>query len=117
MNTSTDTLNSRFAIPGQLSFNETLPGFPVVEIQTASASARVALHGAHVLAWQPTGQQPVIWLSKAALFESGKPIRGGVPVCWPWFGALAGKSMHGFVRKTERSSSRRAPQFSGFTIK
>jgi glucose-6-phosphate 1-epimerase len=51
-----------------------------------------------VLSWQPTGQAPVIWLSKAAVFESGKSVRGGVPVCWPWFGAREGNTAHGFVR-------------------
>jgi glucose-6-phosphate 1-epimerase len=51
-----------------------------------------------VLTWQPAGQKPVIWMSEAAVFESGKSVRGGVPVCWPWFGAKEGQTAHGFVR-------------------
>ena len=98
MNTTLDTLSTRFAIADHVSFSESAPGLPVVEIRTAHASARVSLYGGHVLAWQPTGQKPVIWVSKAALFEPGKAIRGGVPVCWPWFGPLAGQPLHGFVR-------------------
>ena len=70
----------------------------MAHVTTAQASASIALHGGQLLSWQPIGQQPVIWLSKAALFESGKPVRGGVPVCWPWFGAVPDKPAHGFVR-------------------
>jgi glucose-6-phosphate 1-epimerase len=70
----------------------------VADIQTAHASARVALQGAQVLAWQPAGQQPVLWVSKAAVYAPGKGVRGGVPVCWPWFGARDGLPAHGFVR-------------------
>lgn len=93
-----DTLNTTFGLPGALHFDELTPGLPVAHISTPLASASVALHGGHVLAWQPAGQPPVIWVSKAAIFEEGKPVRGGVPVCWPWFGAVPGKAMHGFVR-------------------
>lgn len=62
--------------------------------------ARVALQGAQVLDWHPTGSVfPVIWTSGAAVYQQGKGVRGGVPVCWPWFGAgEAGKPAHGFVR-------------------
>lgn len=58
--------------------------------------------GAHVWAWQPDGvEHPVIWMSAAAQFEEGRPIRGGVPICFPWFGP--GRSgdlepLHGFAR-------------------
>lgn len=98
MTTNLETLNASFALPDALHFVELAPGLPVAEIHTPLASARVALHGGHVLNWQPAGQKPVLWVSKAAIFEAGKPVRGGVPVCWPWFGAVPGKPMHGFVR-------------------
>jgi glucose-6-phosphate 1-epimerase len=98
MTSNLDTLNSSFAIADALHFSQVRPGLPVAEIKTPLASARIALHGGHVLSWQPTGQKPVLWVSKAAIFEEGKPVRGGVPVCWPWFGAVPGKPMHGFVR-------------------
>ncbi|MDR3369215.1 D-hexose-6-phosphate mutarotase [Rhodoferax sp.] len=98
MTSTLDTLNTSFAIANALHFSEANPGLPVAEIHTPLASARVALHGGHVLSWQPAGQKPVLWVSKAAIFEAGKPVRGGVPVCWPWFGAVPGKPMHGFVR-------------------
>ncbi len=95
---NTVALNQQFAMPGQLHFEECGPGLPVAYVTTAQANASVALHGGQLLSWQPSDQQPVIWLSKAALFESGKPVRGGVPVCWPWFGAVPDKPAHGFVR-------------------
>jgi glucose-6-phosphate 1-epimerase len=93
-----DSLNTSFALPGVLHFAEAAPGLPVAEITTPLARARIALQGGQVLAWQPAGQQPVIWVSKAAFCEPGKVVRGGVPVCWPWFGARGDLPAHGFVR-------------------
>jgi glucose-6-phosphate 1-epimerase len=93
-----DDLNARFALSGHLHFVDAGAGLPTAEISSPLASARVALQGAQVLAWQPTGHKPVIWVSKAAVFEAGKAVRGGVPVCWPWFGAREGLPAHGFVR-------------------
>ncbi|MHB1246406.1 MAG: aldose epimerase family protein [Sulfuriferula sp.] len=99
MQQHTDMLNQQFAIASRLEFVDAAAGVPVVEITTPHASARIAVQGAQVLEWQPTGQQPVLWVSRAALYQPGKGVRGGVPVCWPWFGAgEAGKPAHGFVR-------------------
>ncbi|HSO45586.1 MAG TPA: D-hexose-6-phosphate mutarotase, partial [Rhodoferax sp.] len=98
MNQNIDTLNHRFGLAGALHFVNGSGDLPVAEIQTPLASARVALQGAHLLAWQPAGSAPVIWLSQAAVFAPGQPVRGGVPVCWPWFGAREGLPMHGFAR-------------------
>ena len=98
MNPSIDTLNHRFGLPGALQFVKGSGDLAVAEIQTPLASARLSLQGAHLLAWQPAGAEPVIWLSKAAVFAPGQPVRGGVPVCWPWFGAREGLPMHGFAR-------------------
>jgi glucose-6-phosphate 1-epimerase len=91
-------LNARFAIVGRLRFMEVAPGLPIIDVQTPLASARVALQGAQVLAWRPEGMPPVLWLSGAAVFAPGKAVRGGIPVCWPWFGERPGHSAHGFVR-------------------
>lgn len=93
-----ETLNSRFAIPGRLRFQDAAPGLPVAEITTPDAMARVAVQGGQVLEWQPNGHKPVIWVSKAAVYQPGKGVRGGVPVCFPWFGQLGDKGVHGFVR-------------------
>jgi glucose-6-phosphate 1-epimerase len=92
------TLNTAFALANALRFADALPGLPVANIHTPLGNASVALQGGQLLTWQPAGHKPIIWVSKAAVFEANKPVRGGVPVCWPWFGALAGKTAHGFVR-------------------
>ena len=76
-------------------------GLERLAIATARATAEVYLHGAHVTAWQPAGAAPVLWVSRDSLFDADKPIRGGVPVCFPWFAAHATDTsapMHGFAR-------------------
>lgn len=70
---------------------------PVLVINHPRTRAAIALQGAQLLAWQPGGEKPVIWLSDKTPFTSGKAIRGGVPICWPWFGP-AGEPAHGFAR-------------------
>lgn len=77
-------------------------GLPMLRAETARASAQVYLHGAHLTAWTPAGQRPVIWTSDHARFAAGKAIRGGIPICFPWFGpgrepGLAPPA-HGFAR-------------------
>ncbi len=76
---------------------------PVIEIHNDHASATISLQGAHLLSWVPAGENEVIWLSEDAIFLLGKSVRGGVPVCWPWFGAHesdASYPAHGFSRTT-----------------
>jgi glucose-6-phosphate 1-epimerase len=60
----------------------------VLRISNRHADATIALQGAQLLEYTPRGEQPVIWLSKQAAYQRGQGVRGGVPVCWPWFGAL-----------------------------
>lgn len=58
-------------------------------------------HGAHVAEFAPTGKENILWLSESSCFEGDKPIRGGIPICWPWFGAHpadSDKPSHGFAR-------------------
>jgi len=89
-------------LPDCITLEEPAPGYPVLVIRHASASARIALNGAHVMEWQPAGQaHPVLYLSPDAILENGRPIRGGIPVCWPWFNAHptdASQPMHGIAR-------------------
>ncbi len=72
-------------------------GVEVITLSNAYGTAEVATLGAHVLSWTPVKEKPVLWMSKKSYFEPGKPIRGGIPVCWPWFGG-AKKPSHGFFR-------------------
>ncbi len=74
---------------------------PMVEINNQQASALIGLQGAHLLSWYPKNKDEVIWLSEDACFAEGKSIRGGVPICWPWFGAHEKEKQypaHGFAR-------------------
>ena len=91
-----------FSIPGQLAFRTGPGGLPYADIANAGGTASICLQGAHLTNFQPRAQRaPVVWLSQAARFAPGKSIRGGVPVCWPWFGAHAGDPAypaHGFAR-------------------
>lgn len=70
---------------------------PVVVVNHPKVRAAVTLQGAHLLTWQPPGEKPVLWLSSETAFKNGVAIRGGIPICWPWFGP-AGQPAHGFAR-------------------
>ncbi len=96
------SLNSQFGIKGRLSFREDASGLILADISNAQATATLCLQGAHLMTWQPKSQAvPAIWLSRDARLALGKSIRGGVPVCWPWFGVHASDSAlpaHGYAR-------------------
>ena len=100
--TTAQHLNKQFGINGQLAFREDSSGLLIVEINNAQATAAICLQGAHLMSWHPNSQAvPVVWLSRDAKLAVGKSIRGGAPVCWPWFGAHATEPTfpgHGFAR-------------------
>ena len=79
---------------------DTWNGLRVLKVSNEAAEAVIALHGAHVLSYKPAGEREVLWLSQESWHEAGKPIRGGIPVCWPWFGP-AKEPAHGVARITE----------------
>ncbi|MGB2832562.1 MAG: D-hexose-6-phosphate mutarotase [Methylotenera sp.] len=91
-----------FMVQPQLQFTQDESGLEYIEIDNPLATAKIALQGGHVMAWQPKSQeQPVLWLSSNARFVKGRSIRGGIPICWPWFGAHPTDSAlcpHGFAR-------------------
>jgi glucose-6-phosphate 1-epimerase len=72
-------------------------------VKTDAAEAEVYLHGAHVTHYRPAGEEPVLFLSDKAVFDGKSPIRGGVPICFPWFGGNGPSDdspSHGFARTT-----------------
>ncbi|MDQ1338655.1 MAG: glucose-6-phosphate 1-epimerase [Campylobacterota bacterium] len=75
-------------------------GFAYIEVKNSSAEAKIALQGAHLFHYKRVGEEPILWLSEVSDFELGKAIRGGIPVCWPWFGFNEDKTLpqHGFAR-------------------
>jgi len=77
---------------------------PILDIDHNGHRARVSLFGGHIFAWQPAGHDPVLWVSPGTKFDRQRSIRGGTPVCWPWFAVHpqhADWPMHGFVRNAD----------------
>lgn len=88
-----------------------LDELPALRVRNAHADALIALQGAQLLEYAPRDRRPIIWLSERAEFKRDQGVRGGIPVCWPWFGELArnpaavraavphpGAPAHGLVR-------------------
>jgi glucose-6-phosphate 1-epimerase len=101
MNILVSALNDDFGIEGQLTFRDAGDGFIVIDVDNDHCTASIAMQGAHLMTWAPKGEKPVIWMSPVAKLAQGKSIRGGVPICWPWFGAHASAPTfpgHGFAR-------------------
>jgi glucose-6-phosphate 1-epimerase len=96
-----DELNKRFAVAGVASITAGNNGLPRVSISGPAATAEVYLHGAHLTSWRPAGAEEVIFLSKQSQWAAGHAIRGGIPVCFPWFRNKVDDPKapsHGFVR-------------------
>jgi glucose-6-phosphate 1-epimerase len=96
------SLYEQFKVPG-LHFEAGQVGLTKAVVATPVTSGEIYLQGAHVTAWQPAGHEPVLWMSRSSLFRAGKPIRGGVPICFPWFGPHGSDPSapaHGFARTT-----------------
>jgi glucose-6-phosphate 1-epimerase len=91
----------RTALPPSVRLESGEGQLPRLTVANPMARAQIYLHGAHVTAWQPEGHAPVLWMSRDSLWQPGKPIRGGVPICFPWFGAHATEKSapgHGYAR-------------------
>jgi glucose-6-phosphate 1-epimerase len=99
-----EILRKHFAAPGQLRFDMAAPGIVTAVMESDHASATIALSGATVISYVPQGFGETLFLSKTGIIEPGKAIRGGIPLCWPWFGMHPENSTlppHGFFRVLE----------------
>jgi glucose-6-phosphate 1-epimerase len=99
-----DALNRRFGIAGAAQVIAGNGGLPKISVTTRAASAEIYLYGCQVMSWRPAGAEEVIFVSEKSLWEEGQAIRGGVPICFPWFRAKADNPQapkHGFVRTRE----------------
>jgi glucose-6-phosphate 1-epimerase len=85
-------------IPGRVKFAAGNGGLEKVIVTSNVSTAEIYLHGAHVTGFQKNGGPPLIFMSRKSHFAPGKPIRGGVPICFPWFGNRDGEPSHGFAR-------------------
>ena len=97
-----EDLHTEHALPDQLAFFAGPGELPFIQVRNAHAEAVVSLYGGQVLSYRPWGASAdVLFVSERAHYQAGKAIKGGVPVCWPWFGADPlgqGRPAHGFVR-------------------
>ncbi len=97
-------MDTPLEIPGKVKLTTGGGGLPRFEITTPLAEAHLYLHGAHVAHFAPAGETPVLFMSAESYFQPGKPIRGGVPVIFPWFGPRQSdptSPAHGFARTRE----------------
>lgn len=107
-------------LPPSVTLVEEPAGYPILVINHAAATGRIALNGAHVMEWTPAGEKPVIYMSPLAMLAPGKAIRGGIPVCWPWFGGHpsdSSKQAHGFARNVMWAVGEVTEDLAGVTLK
>lgn len=97
-----ESLNAQFAGCPDLEFIK-IGDLILAKIDTPLARAMVAVQGAQIVEWKPADEEDlVVWRAEAPSYETGKSVRGGIPICWPWFGNHATLPMaHGFVRTME----------------
>ena len=97
-----EQLNKDFSIDGQLQVVQGDGGFPFVEIDNGEGFALISIYAGQLLSYRPASEtEDLMFLSRRAHYEDGKAIKGGIPICWPWFGPdpeQQGRQAHGFAR-------------------
>ncbi len=97
-----DALNAEYGIDGTLKLREGRGGLTMIEIQNGLATAVISPYAGQILSYRPfDASADLLFVSERAFFVPGKGIKGGIPVCWPWFGQDPegqGRQIHGFVR-------------------
>jgi glucose-6-phosphate 1-epimerase len=96
-----DELDDKFSIEGEVGFAELEEDLAFITVSNKYGDADICLYGAHVTSFRPRNSMDLLWMSTESSFEVGKPIRGGIPVCFPWFGPHktdSDKPQHGFAR-------------------
>ncbi len=88
----------RHEIPGHVHIISGQGGLPAIQVESPHGTAEIYLHGAHLTRFRKTGEPPLLFMSRASEFLPDKPIRGGVPLVFPWFGPREGQPMHGVAR-------------------
>ena len=94
-------LNRQLGVPGVARVSEGNGGLARVQITGAFGEGEMYLHGAHLTSWKPAGHDEVLFISTKSRWEEGHAIRGGIPICFPWFRGKvddAHAPAHGFVR-------------------
>lgn len=86
MKQSVEELKSILGAVPEFTIDETEPALPLIQVETEISSATISPYGAQVCKWAPKDHPPVLYLSPKAIMDGSKAIRGGIPICWPWFG-------------------------------
>ena len=86
---------------GRVMFLDGRGELPMLEVTTRWSTAEVYLHGAHVTHFRKNGEPPLLFMSQCSRFAPEQPIRGGIPIIFPWFGMREGFGQHGFARIKE----------------
>ena len=99
-NMNIEKLNTDFGIADHIKFIEGAGGFPFIKVDNDRATAVISVYAGQVLSYQPANEpHDLMFLSEAAYYQAGKGIKGGAPICWPWFGPdpeRQGRPAHGF---------------------
>jgi D-hexose-6-phosphate mutarotase len=98
MTTSASVVTAKPEALGRVTFLDGQGELPMLEISTIWSTVEIYLHGAHVTQFRKKDEPPLLFLSQCCRFNEGQPIRGGVPVIFPWFGPREGLGQHGFAR-------------------
>ncbi|WP_319421698.1 D-hexose-6-phosphate mutarotase [Pleurocapsa sp. FMAR1] len=97
-----EQLNADYGIANKVQFVEGKGGFPIIKVNNEYAQAVISVYAGQVLSFQPVDQaEDIMFFSSKAYHQEGKAMKGGAPICWPWFGPDPedkGRSSHGFVR-------------------
>lgn len=96
-----DELDDKFSIEGEVGFAELEEDLVFITVSNKYADVDICLYGAHITSFRPHNSMDLLWMSTESSFEVGKAIRGGIPVCFPWFGPHktdSDKPQHGFAR-------------------
>ncbi|MEZ6090127.1 MAG: D-hexose-6-phosphate mutarotase [Pirellulaceae bacterium] len=100
-----EQLNHEFGIDDadtRILFSQGRGDLPKVDLKGPFASAELYLHGAHLTSFRLHDSGELLWMSDMSEFSEDRPIRGGVPICWPWFGKpTATVPQHGFARTSK----------------
>jgi len=110
---SKSPLEDAASAPGRVGFLDGRGELPMIEVTTEWGTAGIYLHGAHVTHFTKKNEPPLLFLSQCSRFSEKEPIRGGVPVIFPWFGPREGMGQHGFARLKEWNLKEFLPSMDG----
>ena len=98
METNGSKTRAEMSSTGRVMFLDGQGELPMLEVSTSWSTAEIYLHGAHVTCFRKIDEPPLLFMSQCSRFNEGQPIRGGIPVIFPWFGMREGLGQHGFAR-------------------